>query len=105
MEHDSFYFKKKDMCIFVHICKKILKRLSEETSNSIKRKKSTSVQKSSKRNILCFQLYGSIFFQSSEIMHTCSLFIFLAVYYITPHLTNTYKYVLCYIYTCLMGKP
>lgn len=105
MGQDSFYFKKKDMCIFVHTCKKILKRLSEKTSNSIKRKKSTSVQ-SPVIGIYCVFIYMVLFFfQSSEIMHTCSLFIFLAVYYITPHLTNTYKNVLCYIYTWLLGKP
>ena len=63
MEHDSFYFKKKDMCIFVHICKKILKRLSEETSNSIKRKKNTSVQ-SPVKGIYCVFNYMVLFFFS-----------------------------------------
>ena len=56
MGYDSFYFKKKYICIFVHICKKY----SKDTSNSITRKTNTSVQ-SAVKGIFCVLIYMLLF--------------------------------------------
>ena len=93
---------------YMHICAYMWKNTQKTIRRNIElhhKEEKHKRTECSKENILCFNLYTSFFSQSFKIMHTCSLLIFLAVYYITPHLTNTYKYVLCYIYTWLLEKP
>ena len=68
IEYDPSYSKKKYICICVHICKQVGKRLLQDTLYSGYHEEEECNWDMGKRNILCFNPYNSVFFQSFKIV-------------------------------------